>query len=73
MQIQYLLLKSLCSMLCIMMGVVALITILISQEEVCNNQDLAVIRFLEHGRKNQERENVKISILEDKLITNRIR
>jgi len=60
-------------MLCIMMGVVALITILISQEEVCNNQDLAVIRFLEHGRKNQERENVKISILEDKLITNRIR
>jgi hypothetical protein len=56
-----------------MMGVVALITILISQEEVCNNQDLAVIRFLEHGRKNQERENVKISILEDKLITNRIR
>jgi len=60
-------------MLCIMMGVVALITILISQEEVCNNQDLAVIRFLEHVRKNQERENVKISILEDKLITNRIR
>jgi hypothetical protein len=50
-----------------MMGVVALITILISQTEVCNNQDLAVIRFLEHGRNNQERENVKINILEDKL------
>ena len=46
-------------MLCIMMGVVALITILISQTEACNNQDLAVIRFLEHGRKNQEKENEK--------------
>jgi len=48
--------KPLCSMLCIMMGVVALITIPISQTEACNNQDLAVIRFFEHGRKNQERE-----------------
>jgi len=60
-------------MLCIMIGVVALITILISQTEPCNNQGLAVIRFLEHGRKNQERENVKIHILEDTLVTNRIR
>jgi len=65
--------KPLSSMLCIMMGVVALFTILISQAEACNNQDLAVFRFLKHGRKYQERENVKINIMEDKLITNRIR
>lgn len=50
-------------MLYIMMDVVASITILISQTEVHNNQDLAVIRFFEHGRENQKRENVKINIL----------
>jgi hypothetical protein len=55
--------KPLCSMLYIMMDVVASITILISQTEVHNNQDLAVIRFFEHGRENQKRENVKINIL----------
>ena len=52
--------KPLCSILYITIGVVALLTILISQTEACNNQDLAVFRFLEHGRKNQKRENVNI-------------
>lgn len=60
-------------MLYIMMGVLAVVTILISQTEACHNQGLADLRFLEHGKKNQKGEKVKINILGDKLITDRMR
>jgi hypothetical protein len=43
--------KPQCSMLYIMISVLALVAILISQTEACDNQDLADMRFLEHGRK----------------------
>jgi hypothetical protein len=38
------------SMLCIKLDVLAVITVLVSLAEACNNQDWAEVRFLEHGR-----------------------